>query len=77
MWGATAEYGCQDWLHRNFNPRSPCVERQPSEQGCHQREQFQSTLPMWGATVARLNTSYKKLFQSTLPMWGATRRQIS
>ena len=34
--------------------------------------QFQSTLPMRGATPILLMLYFKKLFQSTLPMRGAT-----
>ncbi len=33
---------------------------------------FQSTLPVWGATVAETTTYIKYEFQSTLPVWGAT-----
>ena len=33
---------------------------------------FQSTLPVWGATLAGLDWCAVILFQSTLPVWGAT-----
>ena len=33
---------------------------------------FQSTLPVWGATVRRRKLPYTNVFQSTLPVWGAT-----
>ena len=33
---------------------------------------FQSTLPVWGATVVRSEHSGLATFQSTLPVWGAT-----
>ena len=33
---------------------------------------FQSTLPVWGATVAPKSGPYSRIFQSTLPVWGAT-----
>ena len=36
--------------HRNFNPRSPCGERHPHPAKSKQKERFQSTLPVWGAT---------------------------
>ena len=36
-------------------------------------KQFQSTLPVWGATPYFLNITFVHLtFQSTLPVWGAT-----
>ena len=38
---------------------------------------FQSTLPVWGATLVSVATEPLLGFQSTLPVWGATwRRQI-
>ncbi len=36
------------------------------------RHEFQSTLPVWGATTAAHSTSGSCSFQSTLPVWGAT-----
>ena len=33
---------------------------------------FQSTLPVWGATVCHYIIIVGKEFQSTLPVWGAT-----
>ena len=35
----------------NFNPRSPCGERQPSVPVFSNSIKFQSTLPVWGATL--------------------------
>ena len=34
----------------DFNPRSPCGERQPAATPCALPSTFQSTLPVWGAT---------------------------
>jgi len=34
--------------------------------------QFQSTLPVWGATWTDLGETDDGVFQSTLPVWGAT-----
>ena len=34
---------------------------------------FQSTLPVWGATLGKSHIYFHNLFQSTLPVWGATR----
>ena len=36
---------------RNFNPRSPCGERQTSGESRWSQPIFQSTLPVWGATA--------------------------
>ena len=57
----------------DFNPRSPCGERQPFTTQLINSNQFQSTLPVWGATYSGLcaGCQYGK-FQSTLPVWGAT-----
>ena len=35
----------------DFNPRSPCGERRPSAETDSRRGRFQSTLPVWGATL--------------------------
>ena len=37
---------------RDFNPRSPCGERRCTRPLLHPRMVFQSTLPVWGATIA-------------------------
>ena len=34
--------------------------------------QFQSTLPVWGATITLARIMLIPVFQSTLPVWGAT-----
>ena len=39
-------------LHLYFNPRSPCGERHGTENAQARHERFQSTLPVWGATLA-------------------------
>ena len=57
---------------RNFNPRSPCGERHHPDVGGDLETIFQSTLPVWGATLVRESYSGSELFQSTLPVWGAT-----
>ena len=58
---------------RNFNPRSPCGERLSIARGGKGIYQFQSTLPVWGATrcLPRPRRKHPR-FQSTLPVWGAT-----
>ena len=35
-------------------------------------KQFQSTLPVWGATAEDIFDYVPPQFQSTLPVWGAT-----
>ena len=56
-----------------FNPRSPCGERHSPRHRRRRREQFQSTLPLRGATAAtRCFASSAAPFQSTLPLRGAT-----
>ena len=56
-----------------FNPHSPCGERPPSAPVSPLRPEFQSTLPMRGATYAVCHAVPRRRgFQSTLPMRGAT-----
>ena len=43
-----------------------------SDQGEVQRQTFQSTPPVWGATFMFCTSSANRLFQSTPPVWGAT-----
>ena len=58
-----------------FNPRSPCGERQDVVQSVPPSRQFQSTLPVWGATLCSWSCArFCGIFQSTLPVWGATPR---
>ena len=44
---------------RHFNPRSPCGERLRLVVSENDKELFQSTLPVWGATMALLSTYQK------------------
>ena len=63
-----------NFLHtfNNFNPHSPCGER-PFRSLLHFIIfEFQSTLPMRGATYQTAQSLYRLGFQSTLPMRGAT-----
>ena len=59
-------------LPRYFNPRSPCGERPRPVFDLRAKAGFQSTLPVWGATMKQLRSGTGGLFQSTLPVWGAT-----
>ncbi len=76
MRGATGR-----WIHgnkdkQNFNPHSPCGERQMITVLKKYGYLFQSTLPMRGATYnCRMPLCFRK-FQSTLPMRGATLARI-
>ena len=56
---------------RNFNPRSPQGERQ-SRQGIPDAvNEFQSTLPAWGATIACHNTFYTIVISIHAPRMGS------
>ena len=57
----------------NFNPRSPCGERRLAGSDGKLIVEFQSTLPVWGATGDHLLHPGPAGFQSTLPVWGATK----
>ena len=57
----------------DFNPRSPCGERPHRQSQTRLHSQFQSTLPVRGATLRRVLQVYLQIFQSTLPVRGATR----
>ena len=50
VWGATGRSPCGGRCAADFNPRSPCGERQPPIGSVRITEVFQSTLPVWGAT---------------------------
>ena len=55
-----------------FNPRSPCGERLLVSSLKTTALLFQSTLPVWGATIYLRIRYLAQQFQSTLPVWGAT-----
>ena len=59
---------------RYFNPCSPCGERPPPSPTGGYIDQFQSMLPVRGATCARLRDREARIFQSMLPVRGATSR---
>ena len=58
--------------NRNFNPRSPCGERRARTHASSDGSEFQSTLPLRGATCEANGDDNNHLFQSTLPLRGAT-----
>ena len=57
----------------DFNPHSPCGERPVMTDLMVNELIFQSTLPVWGATLVGDGHFIGGRFQSTLPVWGATR----
>ena len=57
-----------------FNPPPPHGERQGGYPERLRRNEFQSTLPAWGATESPVIINPVVQFQSTLPAWGATSR---
>ena len=61
-------------LKLHFNPRSPCGERRGTWTRLFRCSQFQSTLPVRGATLGLKHLSMSLKFQSTLPVRGATAR---
>ena len=59
---------------RDFNPRAPCGARHVARHLGLLALRFQSTRPVWGATVAKMPHTNSGIFQSTRPVWGATDR---
>ena len=55
-----------------FNPHSPCEERLKPDLSVLKDMQFQSTLPLRGATYSYWISPSVQIFQSTLPLRGAT-----
>ena len=55
-----------------FNPRSPYGERPHHKMSHSNSPRFQSTLPLRGATISAIFSSFMRSFQSTLPLRGAT-----
>ena len=59
----------------DFNPRPPCGGRLRFGAVYGRVKAFQSTPPVWGATLSTsVSLPRAKEFQSTPPVWGATRR---
>ena len=63
---------CRSGAPEHFNPRSPYGERPPSDTRITQTKEFQSTLPLRGATDTKGYSKINVQFQSTLPLRGAT-----
>ena len=71
--GATPHDRAIPRFKRDFNPRSPCGERQRQNRNYPRIKEFQSTLPVRGATFLLRRNHLGGQFQSTLPVRGATR----
>ena len=56
----------------HFNPRTPYGVRRNHQNGISPSSSFQSTHPVWGATLSCSAIVSDKKFQSTHPVWGAT-----
>ena len=61
---------------RHFNPHSPCGERLLLGPATIKAIQFQSTLPLRGATLPSPSSTCPSKFQSTLPLRGATEKHV-
>ena len=59
-------------IYLYFNPRSPWGERLCKSGLIEINGEFQSTLPVGGATTLMSETILPRIFQSTLPVGGAT-----
>ena len=59
-------------VHNGFNPRAPCGARLIDRCMEIGAEVFQSTRPVWGATLQIHFLTVSWMFQSTRPVWGAT-----
>ncbi len=71
--GARRPPFCLYPYYKNFNPRAPCGARHLTLWRPSYITLFQSTRPVWGATVTCCaNHPIITLFQSTRPVWGAT-----
>ena len=61
----------------HFNPRAPCGARQTSTRRACTDGRFQSTRPVWGATIRKVGlVALTDEFQSTRPVWGATAKKV-
>ena len=71
--GSDRMYLDYTYMLKDFNPRSPCGERRGSAYLSQEMGEFQSTLPVRGATQRRWEQAIEgTVFQSTLPVRGAT-----
>ena len=66
------EARCRRKAVRDFNPRIPYGMRRSSSLIITARREFQSTHPVWDATLLPVPTVQELEFQSTHPVWDAT-----
>ena len=68
---------CGMMMVQDFNPRTPCGVRPDDVGEGNYQCTFQSTHPVWGATVGNSRAVQKdSTFQSTHPVWGATKIRV-
>ena len=72
VWGATATTINIRNTRTNFNPRSPCGERQGTGTISSPGSDFNPRSPCGERLQSRYADKHKYGFQSTLPVWGAT-----
>ena len=71
--GGDADYLWFSGDSKHFNPRPPCGGRPRLHDRLQGNILFQSTPPVWGATLSRDILGWNcSVFQSTPPVWGAT-----
>ena len=71
MWGATQCYTSVAAFYISFNPRSPCGERPSGFFISLPSFAFQSTLPVWGATMLRARSLPKGYVSIHAPRVGS------
>ena len=70
--GSDTKHATTMLAYFNFNPRSPCGERrQKRRQRKNRHFQFQSTLPVWGATSPPFRTQELRLISIHAPRVGS------
>ena len=69
--GSDCQYATGGNGLRDFNPRSPCGERQSLRGGIFFRERFQPTLPVRGATAAWRDGDWNILISTHAPRAGS------
>ena len=60
----------------DFNPRSPCGERRDRDSASCSTRRFQSTLPVWGATMAELDVVAPVIISIHAPRVGSDSKTI-
>ena len=61
---------------KDFNPRSPCGERLAAAREATRKNLFQSTLPVWGATVVSTNVQQPTGISIHAPRVGSDRLRV-